>query len=507
MHKRILRSLGGLLVTGGAMMLAVGCAEDPTVPSYSEGALALEIVAGPDASSAVAHGSKVTFKWQPSGGAGSYSYEYKIDSGSMVAVTAGQTSVIISDANILTEGDHVFTLVVTDGSSNSVTATRNFKMSAEGAGDTSAPTIEVVFPPAGFVSAPGATVRFAWTVADESNATEAGVVAGVDSVGWSVDDPNVTVSAGIPLTGYADNVALGQHVLYVRAVDASGNATTITDTFSVIEPTIFIVDETVLEPGYDGHQEDLSLSQAFGRETWLATILAGYAYEVWVVADQGYPGTGDVPATAEALVWIGSGDIQNSSWGWNVGYEYSWSNGANPNIITDAIDAGLGVWIMGENWLEEIGWSGAALDSTLEYDYLGFVLDEPTVGCMWELYHVNAITYDFTPVDASAFGVSWPTLASDIAKLPGGLGDWGDWSVDVIDTLRTDVTPIYKVLTMADEGGAAGPPESDEWYVAWAVDDAAGDPQVVMMTMDLNYFSTDNARAVAQNVLTGLFGQ
>jgi hypothetical protein len=506
MHQKILRSAFGMLLAGALALTVVGCATDPDIPEHLPTALGISIIAGPDSTLAVAHGSKVTFKWQPVGGSGAYTFKYKIDSGTEVAVTAGQTSIILSDVAILTTGIHKLTVTVTDA--NDATKTkldeRMFVIGAPGTGDTAAPTIEVTYPPVGYVTAPGSWVRFEWTVSDLSNATEAGVVAGVDSVGWAVDDANPVVDANILLTGGVADVTLGTHTLYVKAVDASGNSTVLSYDFDVIAPTVFIVDETVDGPGYSAGNTSLTSGGEFQRDQFRAKMFDGYSYTVWDVVEQGaFPITTDIPASAQALVWFGSGDVQNSSWGWNVGYEYSYQY--NPNIITEAVDNGLKVWIMGENWLEEIGWSGQALDSTIEYDYLGFPLDSATTGVYWVEEDVNATIFDLESAD-DVTGISWPGLASDIAKLDAGLGDFGNWSADAITMLRSDVTPIYKVKNMSD-GSAATPAAQDDWYIAWSVDDSAGDPQVVMMTFDLYYFSQSNAVTVANNIMTELFNQ
>ncbi len=521
-----LRSALGTLLVGAMLLTAAGCGDSPEPTAYTAGTLDVSMVAGPDASRAVAHGSKVTFRWQPMGGSGEYLYEYSIDGGAVQALPAGQTSLIITDTAILTTGNHTLSLTVKDANNATATKTitRAFVISAPGTNDTLPPEVEFTYPSTGYKTAPGSTVRFEWTVDDESNATEAGVLAGVAAIGYALNDTAAAAtwapSADIVLAAAVDNVPLGTHTFYVKAVDNSGNVTVATSVFDVIAPTIFIIDEASLEPGYDGDVALLSASRKFQRNTFRNSIFDGYSYEVWDATGANHPTTADVPASVETIVWLGSGDFQNTSWGWYWGYEYSFGHSDlsvslgyipakydAPNIITDAIDAGKNVWVVSENWLNELAWEGVAHAGSMEYDYLGFPLDAPTTGAYWSYYDVNAVVFDLAQ-SGTWTDIEWPSLSTDIGKVDYGIGDYYDWSVDALYELRADVLPIYEVTGMETNEGPIGPVPAGEgpYYVGWTVLDGTGDPQVVMMTFDLYYFSLESATKVTQNVLSGLFG-
>jgi len=502
MWQRYARPVLGLLLIGG-MLTASGCANKPTVPEYSAGTLAVTIVAGPDNSSPVAHGSKVTFKWQPTGGSGQYTFQYKIDSGSFVNVPAGQTSVIMSDPAVLTSGNHTFTIQVSDGSATA-TASREFIIGPVGTSDTVPPMITVTFPPAGYKLPPGSSVRFEWSVSDASNATSVLAKAGVAKLGWAVDDTSAAaswaLSEDIPLTGTASNLSLGWHYLYVQAQDNGSNVTIKKDSVEVIPPTILYVNETVLEPGYSADTAPLSPADEFRRSRYFeGAVFDGFSYQEWNVAAQGYPETADIPASVKTIVWVGSGDYQNSSWGWNVGYEYTYSvatgHPATPNVLTDFIDNGGTVWITGENWLEEIN---VGVDNPifegLEYKYLG-------MDTLSASYGAPEVLYDFAAIKSG-----WPALSTDIAKLGAGLGDGGAWTGDFSQHLLPNVEPLYRVSGY-ETGSGSGPPPEDDWYAAWLVKDpSSGNPQVVFMGFDVYYFSADAGKAVGQKILRDLFG-
>jgi len=512
MRQRILRPALGLLLAS-AMLTAFGCADKPTVPTQVEGPLDISIVAGPDASSAVTYGSKVTFKWQASGGSGNYTYKYSLDGGNMIDVAAGQTSVILSDPAVLTPGTHTFDIQVISGG-NTESLSRSFLVGALGTGDTVPPTVTVVYPPVGYKAAPGSSLQFAWTVSDESNSTQAHVQAGVAAVGWAVDDTTSattwTPSAAIPLAGFGDNLAAGTHTLFVKAVDNSGNVTVAEYEVDIIEPTILVVNEIVNGPGYSGAELPLSQSEAFARARYFDQLFSGYSWAEWAIPSGSfnYPTTADIPASVTTIVWVGSGDYQSTSWGWNVGWEYTFGHSQiavnlgyitekydAPNVLTDWVDSGGKLWITGENWLDESGVFGVAEEGSFEYDYLGMVKDSATTPA-----HAEVI-YDF-----AAELPGWPALASDIAKLPGGLGDYGGWMCDYQPYLQDGVQPLYRVSGYQTPDGDAGAPPEDDWYAAWIVNDDAGNPQVVFMGFDIYYFSVEAGEGVAKKILTDLFG-
>ncbi len=488
MLQRLIRPIPGLLLVG-VMVTALGCSHNkPTVPEPAVGTLAVAIVAGPDAANAVPPGSKITFKWQATGGGGTYSYTYKIDSGSEKGITAGQTSVVLFDPDLLTSGSHTFTIKVGDGT-NTATAARTFVIG------TTPLSVSVTFPPEGYKLAPGKSVRFEWAISDPSKAYK---------IGWAVDDTTGiatwALSEALPTAGFADNLPVGWHYIFVRIQDLGGVVTVVKDSVEVIEPTILYVNEAVLEPGYAGNTPHLSDPDKFRRSRYLwGSVFDGFAVQEWNVAEQGYPTTAGIPATVKTIVWVGSGDYQSSSWGWNVGWEYTYSvatgHGPAPNVLTYFIDSGGKVWITGENWLEEIN---VGVDNPfpdgLENTYLGMDTLSASFG------PDTTVIFDFAAVEPG-----WPSLSTDIAKLESGLGDGAVWSCDFTQYLRPNVTPLYRVSGYA-VGGVSTPPPDNNWYAAWAVKDASGNPQVVFMGFDIYYFSADAGREVGHKILRDLFG-
>lgn len=492
-------SLGLLLV--GAMLTALGCAHDkPTVPEHSAGTLAVSIVGGPDASVPVVPGAMITFKWQATGGSGTYSFTYKLDAGSVVTVPTGQTSVVLVDPTLLTTGSHAFTVNVNDGTTTA-NSTRSFAIAAASL------TVDVTFPPAGYKLAPGGSVRFEWQISDPSKAYK---------IGWAVDDTTGKatwqLSQTLPTAGFGNDLALGWHYIYVRIQDLGGAVTTAKDSVEVIAPTILYVNEVALEPGYAADTPPVSEPNKFRRSRYFwGAVFDGFAVQEWNVAELGYPTIGDIPPGVTTIVWVGSGVFQlypGGSWGYNVGYDYSfghWPYAVEqgwipalydaPNVITDFIDAGGKVWITGENWLEEINpGADSVFANSLEYNYLGMDTSSASFG-------PAEVVFDFAAAEAG-----WPDLSSDIAKLSAGLGDHAAWTCDFTPNLKPGVLPLYRVSGYDDGGGLSVPPPEDDWYAAWLVNGSGGNPQVVFMGFDVYYFSADAGREVGRKILHDLFG-
>ena len=118
--------------------------------------------------------------------------------------------------NTSTSGDHAFTLVATDGAGNETTVTHHYSVAP--APDEQAPTIDLRTPLQGAQYDLGADVRADYSCADEGG-------SGVASCTGTVPD-------GDPL----DTSTAGAHAFTVIARDGAGHETTVTNSYTVVEP-------------------------------------------------------------------------------------------------------------------------------------------------------------------------------------------------------------------------------------------------------------------------------
>lgn len=476
---------------------------EPVVPKYTPAPLQVEITGGPRVGKPVPYGSIVTFRWKASGGSGSYEYSYSLDGGAF-SEWSSSTSVSYSDRALLTAGSHTFSVKVrnADTKEESEPVQQKFDINPMGEGDTLPPTVTFVSPPEGYKTVPGADLVLRWTLDDESNSMV--VPAGIKAVYFARNDtstwPAVWPEAVTSTTLKTPEV--GTWTYYVKAIDRGGNATVAERVIEVSEPTILYIDEEVLEAGYSGDTPHLTPAEEFQHDSFYKNyVLDGFAYLEWDVAEKGYPTMEEIPSSITTIVWVGSGDYQNSSWGWNAGYDYTYSAyqvakdttgeaTIRPTFLSEWLDAGKKLWIISENFLEEIdiGFGGYVFPNGFEDVYMHLAADSSYVGLGSD---AGEAPLDIAPT-SHVTEAEYPSLSVDIAKHNGAIGDGAGWDVDAMPYIDEDTEAVYQT------------PEGDVVGIRYPA--GGTDTQFVFMSFPLYYFSPTAAARLGQHILGAEFG-
>lgn len=486
-----------LMALMGLGLVLSGCdITEPEVPKYQAAPLSLEMVGGPTSEAGVVpFGSVVAFKWKAVGGEGSYTYSYRLD-GAAFSAWQTATSASFADQAILTSGDHTFDVKVkTEKNAEIAPVRRAFKIGAPGAGDTISPTLVITSPWVGYKIAVGSLVVVAWKADDQSNSIA--VPAGISEIPYALNDTSTwTERTDAPSSATFTLDTEKVHTVYVKVVDHAGNATIATMDIEATPPTILYVDEEVTEAGYTAETAALAPSGEFGHdEFYKKYVLAGFAYEEWDIEEKGYPTMADVPASITTILWVGSGDVANSSWGWNVGYDYTLSayyaagdttgeTTINPVFLSEWADAGKKLWLISENFLEEMdpGFGGYIFPDGFEDVYMHMAADSSYGG-------VAAL--DIEP-GANVTEAQYPSMFVDNGKWGSAIGDHADWDVDTMPYIDADAEAVYQTV----DGDVVG-----IRYPAGGTN-----TQFVFMSFPLYYFSSSGAATLGQQVLGVEFG-
>ncbi len=171
----------------------------------------------------------VAVAWSASdAGSGLDHFELSVDGGPVTVLGPAEVNHTFAG---LSQGSHLATVVAFDLAGHSTTATRSFTV------DTTAPTVVLSAPAAGYVSTRNVLVT--WTASDN---------VGLDHIEVSLDGgAPVTLAASatsFTLTGVSD----GPHTISVRAVDLAGSSTS--DSVDVtVDATLPIASITTPTPG------------------------------------------------------------------------------------------------------------------------------------------------------------------------------------------------------------------------------------------------------------------
>ncbi|MFH1008856.1 MAG: hypothetical protein V1800_15380 [Candidatus Latescibacterota bacterium] len=486
-----------LMALMGVLLLTSGCdITKPEVPKYEAVPLSVEMVGGPTTGAGVVpFGSVVAFKWKAVGGEGSYTFSYQLDGGSF-STWRPTTSVSYANQTDLTPGDHTFKVkVMTEVNTETAPVQRAFKIGAQGAGDTLPPTLVITSPGVGYKTAVGSKVVVNWKADDQSNSIA--VEAGISLIATALNDTTIwTLRAHAPSSLALTLGKARVHTVYVKAVDNAGNATVATLDIEAKEPTILYVDEEVTEAGYSGETAALAPSGEFSHdEFYKKNVLAGFAYEEWDIQEKGYPTMATVPASITTILWVGSGDVQNSSWGWNEGWAYTYSAYEMASdttglvtivsvFLSEWVDAGKKLWIVSESFLEEIdiGFGGGIFPNGFEDVYMHLAADSSYVG-------VSAL--DIEP-SANVTEAQYPSMFVDNGKWGGEIGDHADWDVDAMPFIDADAEAVYET------------PDGDVVGIRSPIGGTG--TQFVFMSFPLYYFSSSGAATLGKQVLGVEFG-
>ena len=159
-------------------------------------------------------------------------------------------------------------------------------------------------------------------------------------------------------------------------------------------------------------------------------------------------------------------------------------------FLSEWLDAGKKLWIISENFLEEIdiGYGGYVLPTGFEDVYMHLAADSSYVGLGSE---VGEPPLDFVPAPHLT-EAEYPSLSVDIAKHNGPIGDYGEWDADAMPYIDEDAEAVYETA----DGEVVG-----IRYPAGGVD-----TQFVFMSFPLYYASPTAASILGQQILGVEFG-
>jgi DNA-binding beta-propeller fold protein YncE len=179
-----------------------------------------------------------------------------------------------------TSGAHDFTVRARDGAGHETTVTHSYSVAA----DEQAPTVDLRTPPEGAQYELGADVRADYSCADEGG-------SGVEACAGDVPD-------GDPV----DTSALGPHDFAVLARDGAGHETTVTHSYTVVEPVLGF--DGFLGPIHDGSVvragDTIPIVFSLGADRGLQILATGSPTSVQVDCEQPGEPTGGEPARSRS---------------------------------------------------------------------------------------------------------------------------------------------------------------------------------------------------------------
>ncbi|MFQ6617988.1 MAG: hypothetical protein ACE5QV_04790, partial [Fidelibacterota bacterium] len=334
MYKKILRVMSIAVITAIIFSLIISCERKseslaPEEPVIEVNAI---IIQGPANEAVLVYNSSPTFKWKGEVSPGYITgFKWKF-----INLTTGDT--LVSDWSMdmqttfpnLTKGDYYFEVAAKDNK-DSVDVTPDTRSFSVAAADNLAPVITVIeHPTDGSKKPPGASVFFSWTGVDSSlfgsvvgySYRLAGT--GSDATDWSDWDLNTTSIA------FSD-LHLGSYTFMVVAKDNSGLVTVDTPkvSFSVIEPTVLIVDD-------DNSTPDIATDDLIHK------ILRDYSWADWDISTDGYPSYDDIKSYS-TVVWY----VDASPYSFYYFSLPDTSSSYIPNPLIPFLDDGNNLWLMG----------------------------------------------------------------------------------------------------------------------------------------------------------------
>ncbi len=368
--RRLIQALGSWGLVAALSLFLLSCGEETTPPERTFDELTTDITAGPEEASTVAHGSPVTFAWIGRGGMVPISgYAYALDDPTAFTDWASVTTVTLTD---LAQGEHTFYVKAYGDTTDwdeadsldlpyyiqTTPTTRSFEVGLGPSDDTIPPQVWFVSGPAeGSKHTTGSSVTFAW---DGSDSSEVGAGSAVHYT-YALDDTSGLSWTvwGVTTTATCVDLVDGEHTFYVRASDAVGNKSLICRSFTVMPPTILLVDNAT-----DGAGGALTPSEEATLDKWYRdNIVRDYAYEEWDTADKGWPTAADM-APFSTVIW----------------YNNYTGNYDSMGVLVEYLDGGGNVWLSD---FENLWAYGAPVDTFetghFAYDYLKvhIWLDEP----------------------------------------------------------------------------------------------------------------------------------
>ncbi|RMF66381.1 MAG: hypothetical protein D6743_06470 [Calditrichaeota bacterium] len=323
--------LTGALVAAG---LFFSCAKDDPTLTRFEQALLVEIIAGPKTGATLLNNEFFTFEWRSVGGKGDVVYEIQLSGVDPEPITTTELSKTYPGQP---EGTYTFTVTARAGSETS-TDSRTFDV-----GPNLGPPEATIFGARGSASsggsgvipqyAPGQSAFVKWTAKDVDK------FGSVTGFRWRITDNDPFNDFNLAtVAGFEVPAAPGMYTFTLEARDNNGATSTTTFDYEVKEPTILILDDKAQSDVLDEIDEDKFYSEIF----------EGFAFATWDVAEMGTPTAADLAPYEVTVLYSGPSALWQT-----IGDAYP----ERPVFLSDYVDAGGKIWVMGQSILEDVAQS------------------------------------------------------------------------------------------------------------------------------------------------------
>jgi len=487
--------LVGVLVVAGCDIF-----EKPEKPLLIS-PVTVEIYNGPQEGETIPIGGYVTFNWKAAGGVGGFVYIYQLSGVDPQPIETKDQGVTYR--NLTVSGDYTFTVTARDAEGNSAKAERHFKVA-----ENQLPVVTITGPRANPKYTAGADVFLSWT------ATDPDLFGRVVEYRWAKTEADANAGNYSPWSAatsatFTAPEAVGTYKFYVQAKDNAGGITTATFDYIISEPTIFWVDETIDGLGYNTGEAAFTFLDEFDWDKFYKYMLEGFAYVEWDISEKGYPTLADIPPSVEVIFWTGSDPYQNS-WGWNEGWVYTYyhvtgnDKYGTTNFLAEFMDQSENhrMWIIGENWLEEISIYGPAVvdtTSSFEYRYLHLALDTTMID-VEDLFGAHAAI--MKPYETLPDAAEYPSFVVDYVKgTKYGTGSWDLYVNNLVPGPGAE--RVYEAFD--NYGNVLGGPGMSCVAIRWP--SGGTNTRVFLQTFELYITSAERARQLAQKVLGKEMGQ
>jgi hypothetical protein len=416
-----------LFATGLAIaimaFLIFGCStETPWEPAATQ-LLTVNIITGPDSTTAVPHASHATFTWSARGGSGVMSgYQFYLEGvettwRSLTDTTAATYTNLVGPATL------TFHIRAIDSQSSTAEDSRWFAVS-----DTAAAVPNTDRPAVSFASVPeessfvavGKSVTFTWSVSDNFPANGVILCRHILNPGGTWSDWSEATSAN-----YANLTARDPAIFIVQAKDEDDSTSTDSTSVFIIKPaSILWIDDYVFTDPYGNVDKIAERAEA----TFYHNLMEGFAFADWDVLAQG-----EAAPTKAQLDSMGISTVI-----WTVeddgAYYHLWYwVGADPdsNVLTLLLEDGGNVIISGYMALNAMYNTNPPAAGDFDFEYLGV----DSTGEWGEDYFTWAVR-------DTALGAGW-ALVPDSSKID--VAKYGDQERFTCYTpyLRTGAVPIF----------------------------------------------------------------
>ncbi|MCP4583361.1 MAG: DUF493 domain-containing protein, partial [candidate division Zixibacteria bacterium] len=357
------------LLAAGLMVsvIIIGCStEDPYVVD-AENPLVMAMVSAPDATTAVASNSSVSFSWSATGGSGEMAgYRWYLDpmeTGYNTATNVTNVTYENVPGDAADPTDYTFRVIGTDSDGDADTIVAAFIVSAtvDPDPDVTAPVVTITSGPAeGSYVATGTSIAFSWT-GDDGGGND-------DMIEYQYAFPTVgDVSDWGPATSASFNevAAVDPAEFRVRGRDQDDNTSDwVLVSFVIQDATILYIDDYLFTDA-DGNND---MPKERDQKQFYRDALAGYAFAEWDNDVSGTPELADIPAGVEVIVWCADSEIGTADGNYRLWYDIGAEGGG---VLKEFMDAGGKVLLTGTQTLGYMYDSNPPASDAFESEYLG----------------------------------------------------------------------------------------------------------------------------------------